>query len=128
MTKTDTLSPPISAEIQQRLDLIHDCLLDKKAIDVLTIDVRGQSTVTDFYVIATGGSAPHLKALSQEIQQKMKAAGHHAYRRSDDHEAGWMVIDYIDIVIHLFEREAREYYGIEELWADAPRIHVSDEA
>ena len=126
MTKTATLSPPATADAQQLLDTIHECLLAKKGRDIVTLDVRGRSAVTDFFVIASGTSAPHLKALSQEVQQKMKAADHQAYRRSDDHEGGWMVIDYIDVVVHIFEPEAREYYGIEELWAEAPRFVVED--
>jgi ribosome-associated protein len=127
MTKTLTLSPPASAATQELLSLIHESLLEKKARDIVCVDVRGRSAVTDFYVIATGTSAPHLKALSQEIQQHMKSSGHHCYRRSDDHEGGWMVLDYIDVVVHLFERESREYYGIEELWEDAPRFSMNED-
>ena len=83
-------------------------LADAKAMDVRTYDVRGKSGLTDFFVVATGAAAPHLKALVRELPK--------AYRVSGEPESGWIVADYIDVVVHVFSAEARAYYALEKLW------------
>jgi ribosome-associated protein len=79
--------------------------------------VRGKSPLTDFFVVATGAAAPHLKALVAETQAAMKDAGVQSYRTSGDPESGWIVVDYFDVVVHVFSPEARAYYALEKLWA-----------
>ena len=85
-------------------------LEDAKAVDVKVYDVRGKSSFADFFVVATGAAAPHLKAL-------VKALPKGAYRVSGDPESGWIVADYVDVVVHVFSPEARAYYALEKLWA-----------
>ena len=92
-------------------------LEERKGADVRTYDVRGKSQIADFFVVATGTAAPHLKALVAESQRAMKEAGVQSYRTSGDPESGWMVVDYIDVVVHVFSPEARAYYALEKLWA-----------
>ena len=87
-----------------------------KAADVKIYDVRGQSNLADFFVVATGAAAPHLKALIAESQAVMKQNGVQSYRTSGDPESGWIVVDYIDVVVHVFSPEARAYYALERLW------------
>ena len=84
-------------------------LEDNKADDVKVYDVRGKSGFTDFFVVATGAAAPHLKALVRELPK--------AQRISGDPDSGWVVADYIDVVVHVFSAEARAYYALEKLWA-----------
>ena len=84
-------------------------LEDAKAEDVKVYDVRGKSGLTDFFVVATGTAAPHLKALVKALPKK-------AFRTSGDPDSGWIVADYIDVVVHVFSREARAYYALEKLW------------
>ena len=83
-------------------------LEDAKAVDIKTYDVRGKSGLTDFFVVATGAAAPHLKALLRALPK--------AYRLSGDPESGWIVGDYVDVVVHVFSAEARAYYQLEKLW------------
>lgn len=92
---------------------------EKKADDIRIFDVRGISSVTDYMVVATGTSAPHLKALLSETQHHMKELGVAKYRMSGESSSGWMVLDYVQAVVHVFSAEARAYYGIEKLWATA---------
>lgn len=80
------------------------------------IDVRGRSTVTDYFMIATGLSVPHLKAMFTDLQVKLKTGGGPCYRRSGEAEGGWMVLDYVTVIIHLFLPEQRRYYALETLW------------
>ena len=83
-------------------------LEDAKAVDIKTYDARGKSGLTDFFVVATGAAAPHLKALLRALPK--------AYRLSGDPESGWIVGDYVDVVVHVFSAEARAYYQLEKLW------------
>jgi len=92
-------------------------LEERKGTDVKIYDVRGKSPLTDFFVVATGAAAPHLKALVAETQAAMKDAGVQSYRTSGDPESGWIVVDYFDVVVHVFSPEARAYYALEKLWA-----------
>ena len=100
----------------------RDAAESKKGIAPVILDVRGLSGVTDFYVLVTGNSPPHLKAMQSEVEHQLKAIGGHRYRASGEPDSGWTVLDYLGVVIHFFAHEMRERYAIEELWKDAPRI------
>jgi ribosome-associated protein len=95
---------------------IVQALEDRKGTDVKVYDVRGKSGLADFFVVATGAAAPHLKALVGESQRVMKETGVMSYRTSGDPESGWIVVDYVDVVVHVFSPEARAYYALERLW------------
>ena len=88
---------------------IAQALEDAKGADIKVYDVRGKSNLTDFFVVATGAAAPHLKALVKAIPGK-------AYREAGDPDSGWIVSDLIDVVVHVFSAEARAYYALEKLW------------
>jgi ribosome-associated protein len=96
--------------------VIAQALADRKGTDIKVYDVRGKSPLADFFVVATGSAAPHLKALIAESQAVMKDAGVMSYRTSGDPESGWIVVDYVDVVVHVFSPEARAYYALERLW------------
>lgn len=89
---------------------IVQALEDAKGADIKVYDVRGTSGLADWFVVATGAAAPHLKALVKSLPKK-------AYRVSGDPESGWIVADYIDVIVHVFSPEARAYYALEKLWA-----------
>ena len=95
---------------------------DKKAIDPVVLDVREVSSVTDYYIIVTGSSPPHIRALAEELAVTLKHRGSPVYRQSGDPESGWVVLDYVDVVVHIFDPEMRAYYALERLWADAEAV------
>ncbi len=99
-------------------------LENKLAKDIRIWDVRGVSTVTDYYIVATGTSGPHLKALISETQRHMKDLGVSSYRSSGTSDSGWVVLDFVHAVIHIFSAEARDYYAIETLWKDAKQVRT----
>ena len=101
---------------EEQAKLVAKALEDRKGTEVKVYDVRGKSPLADFFVVATGAAAPHLKALVSESQYAMKEAGVMSYRTSGDPESGWIVVDYIDVVVHVFSPEARAYYALEKLW------------
>ena len=101
---------------EEQVQAIVKALEDRKGADIKVYDARGKSQLADFFVVATGAAAPHLKALVAETQAAMKNAGVRSYRTSGDPESGWIVVDYIDVVVHVFSPEARAYYALEKLW------------
>ncbi|MEI6969886.1 MAG: ribosome silencing factor [bacterium] len=96
-------------------------LEEKKGVDPVIVDVRGDSNVTDYFVIVSGHNAPHIGAMSDEVQIRLKELGTQCYRKSEQAESGWMVLDYVDVVTHILLVESRKYYAIEDLWAAHPR-------
>lgn len=108
--------------LEEQVKLVVQALEDKKAVDVKTYDVRGVSGLSDAFVVATGTAAPHLKGLVAGVQQAMRTAGESSFRLSGDPESGWIVVDYVDVVVHVFSPEARAYYALERLWDGAKPI------
>ncbi len=108
--------------LEEQVKLVVQALEDKKAVDVKTYDVRGVSGLCDAFVVATGTAAPHLKGLVAGVQQAMRTAGESSFRLSGDLESGWIVVDYVDVVVHVFSPEARAYYALERLWDGAKPI------
>jgi ribosome-associated protein len=101
---------------------VREALESKKGRDILVFDVRATSPVTDYYVIASGATAPQLKAMATAVTRALKGEGAGWHRQSGAPEDGWIVVDYVDVVIHIFLDETRRYYAIEELWAGVPRL------
>jgi ribosome-associated protein len=87
------------------------------------LDLRGLSTFTDFFVICSATSEPHLKAIAGEIETRLKE-DHGIRAAAIDGFPGsqWIVLDYLQVVVHVFHRDKREFYSLEDLWGDAPRI------
>ena len=87
------------------------------------LDLRGISSFTDFFVICSGTSEPHLKAIVAEVERKLKQE--HGIRATaiDGFPASqWMVLDYLQVIVHIFHQAKREFYSLEDLWSDAPRV------
>ena len=110
--------------LEEQVKTIVGALADKKAADIKTYDVRGVSGLCDAFVVATGTAAPHLKALISGTQVAMKEAGVASYRTSGDPDSGWIVVDYVDVVVHVFSPEARAYYALEKLWETAKPVEL----
>lgn len=94
----------------------------KQGKDIVLFDVRKISTLTDYYLVTSGSSPPHLKAMFNDLQIALKKQGVHYYRKAGVPESGWLLLDYIDVIIHIFSIEIRQYYAIEDLWAEAPLV------
>ena len=96
---------------------------NKKAEDLMILDVRELSSVTDYFVIASGTSQPHLRAIVDEITEKLSDE-HHLRPKAIDGtlQAAWIVLDYFDVIVHVMRADVRERYDLETLWGDAPRV------
>ena len=101
----------------------------KKGEDIRVVDVRKISPITDYIVIASATSAPHLKGLQSEIAKVLREKAKEDFKReAGDPASAWLVMDYFNVIIHLFLPEARQYYDIEELWAKGRSVkwHVEN--
>jgi ribosome-associated protein len=97
-------------------------LFDDKCEDVVCLDVQGLSGVSDFVVVASGTSDRQMRAAAGNAADVAERSGFAAYRRSEDDRATWIVLDCVDIVVHVFEPNTRAHYDIEMMWGDAPRV------
>ena len=116
------MSEMTSKEVMENIVKISD---NKKAGDITVLKVAEQTSLTDYFVIMTGLSSPHLRALSDEIEMKLKEKGvtpHHI----EGVTSNWVLLDYTGVVVNVFLQEAREMYALERLWGDAPKIDISD--
>ncbi|MFL2478007.1 MAG: ribosome silencing factor [Verrucomicrobiales bacterium] len=102
--------------------------IDNKAKEIKVLDLQGISSIADYFVICTGESIPHLRAISREIGKSI-IDEHHVRARNLEGtpESLWMVIDYIDVVVHVFHKDLRSNYGLEDLWSDAALVSFEDE-
>ena len=98
--------------------------LDRKALDLVVLDVQGLSSVTDYFLICSGRSTTHLRSIADTIREEMKAAGVRLLHGEGPAESGWMLLDYGDVLVHVFLEDTRVYYALERLWGDAPSVPV----
>jgi len=100
---------------------------DRKAEDIVALDLREHANIAEYFVIATGANKPHLKALYDGLQRLFKDAGYKGFMKEGIPDSGWMIMDYHGIMVHIFERELREFYDLEKLWKDAPNVQLEAE-
>ena len=107
-----------AADLARRIGRIA---LEQRAEDVVLLDLRGISAACDFFVIATGFSEPHLSAIADEIEETLAGEGVRPWHVEGRQNRKWVLLDFVDVVAHLFLRDTREYYRLENLWGEAPR-------
>jgi ribosome-associated protein len=96
----------------------------KLAENVVVIDVSGQLVITDLFVIASASNERQVNAIVDEVEEKMRQAGHKPARREGTREGRWTLLDYVDIVVHVQHNEEREFYSLDRLWRDCPLVTV----
>ncbi len=101
---------------------ICESLLKHKGEDVLSIDLKGKSEVADYYVVASGRSMTHTRALIDHVEEDMEKLGVAPIRREGVREGRWCVLDYGDVVVHIFNDESRLFYHLEKLWGDGENV------
>jgi ribosome-associated protein len=114
-----------NAEAVQMAEVAARAAADKLAENVVVIDVSGQLVITDCFVLASGANDRQVLAIVDEVEEKMRQAGHKPARREGTREGRWVLLDYIDIVVHVQHREEREFYALDRLWRDCPVVDVN---
>jgi ribosome-associated protein len=98
----------------------------KQAQDLAILDVHGLIVITDYFVICSGTSERHVRTIVDEVERSLRDLDRKPIRREGETEGRWVLLDYVDIVVHVFAEEEREYYDLERLWRDAPRVPFAE--
>jgi ribosome-associated protein len=107
--------------------LIADFVQNKKGYEIKILDLRKLSSITDFFVICSADSDRQVKAIADEVDEKLSTQGIKCFHREGYETLNWILLDYFDVILHVFKAEARNYYNLEKFWGDAPIIEVKDE-
>lgn len=124
------MSPGRSEPLESReiALLAASAAASKKAIDPVVLDVADTLVITSYFVIASGGSDRQVAAIADEVERVLREqAGVKPIGREGERERKWVLLDFVDVVVHVFQPEEREFYRLEKLWSDAPRLEVPDE-
>ncbi len=128
VSKTSKASKAVkTSSIEDAVRMAATVLFSKKAEDVVLLDLRGLSTLTDYYLICTCQNEAQMRATLNSVQRALSREGTKALR--SEYRAGvrWAVLDYSDLIVHIFEKQARVYYSLERLWGDAKATHLKAE-
>jgi ribosome-associated protein len=98
--------------------------LDKRATDLVVLDVQGISSVTDYFLVCSGKSTTHMETITDAIRAELKGDGVRPLHAEGVAESGWILLDYGDVLMHVFLEETRMYYALERLWGDAPAVSL----
>lgn len=124
---TDEDEPPLDIEqmdSEEKARLISATADAVKAVEIVALDLRQLTIISDFFVICTGKSSIQIRAIADRIEEKLRDAGIRKLRMEGFQEATWVLMDYGDVVVHIMAAEQRAFYRLEELWSDAPRLEL----
>lgn len=116
-----------TADSETLIEAITEALLEKKAKEIVLLDVRGLTTLTDYFVVCHGTSETQIKALANSVLDKTREKiGEKAWKKEGLDARRWIILDYVNVVVHIFNEEKRNFYGIERMWNDAVRTEIKD--
>lgn len=117
-----------SSDLNRLVNTIKEGLLEKKGKEIVLLDVRELTTLTDFFIVCHGTSETQIRALANSVTQKVKDNLEESVWKKEGMDARrWIILDYVNVVVHIFSEEKREFYGIERMWNDAVRTEIKDE-
>ena len=114
------------SEAKQTAKLALEALEDKKAMDVRILDITHVSTLADYFMIASGSNRNQVQAMADEAQEKLYKAGYEAKQVEGYQTANWILMDYQDIIVHIFDEENRLFYDLERIWRDGKEVDVEE--
>lgn len=113
-------------DIDKRISIIAKACNDKKGLNIKLLNLKKLTPIADYFVITSGNSTTQVAAIVDEIEEKMEIAGYSLLGKEGYETARWVLMDFGDIVVHVFHREDREFYNLEKLWADSEEIEIDD--
>lgn len=119
--------PANPADFDERIRWALHAAAEKKALDLTVLDLRGVATFTDYFIISTGANKRQMQAIADEIVEQLKRRGSRAARVEGYQGAEWILVDYGDFIVHVFDEKSRRFYDLEYLWREAKRLNVSPE-
>jgi len=121
---TESQNAPAALELPPELARATELAADRKAHELLVLDLRAISNATDYFFILSGTSDTHVKAIADHIIEELKREGVRPAHVEGLRAGRWVLLDYIDFVVHVFHPSVREYYQLERLWGDAPAVYI----
>jgi ribosome-associated protein len=127
MSEFVNTAPVNRASADELIDVICEALLSVKAERIVKMDVRKVTTLTDYFIICNALSDTQVKALADRVTEETKKTfGEHVWRKEGHNTNRWIVLDYVNVVVHIFLKDLREFYGIERMWSDAITTEIKD--
>ena len=114
-------------KVKEMARIVYRALEDKKGEDICIIDISGISPLADYFIITNGSNDSQVKALVDNVEEKMHKAGYSQIQREGLQTGNWVLLDYGDVVVHVFDKENREFYHLERIWRDGKRIESIEE-
>jgi ribosome-associated protein len=129
-TKADFFSKEevIAIESNKKAQVVSKAMADKKAIDIVTIDMRKVPSIADYFVIASGTSTTQVRAIADHIEKTLKKSGEKVWHSEGVREALWVILDCGDVLVHVFNEDTRKFYDLERLWGDVPQSRYKERA
>jgi ribosome-associated protein len=114
----------VPESVAEKARLSARAALDKRAQALQVLDLAALSGIADYFVLCTGSSTTHVQTIAEAIEAALKAEGHRALHREGVAASGWLLLDYGDVVVHVFLPETRAFYALDRLWGDAPELPI----
>lgn len=111
--------------LDEKTKICYEAVVDKKAIDVVILDLKGRTSFTDCFLICSGSSVKQVQSIADEIIERLGEKGIKGVNMEGYQTGRWILVDCFDVVVHIFHEESRSYYDIERLWGDAPDVSIA---
>jgi len=118
---------PEAMTAEEKMALAETALVDHRAVDPVVLDMRALTIITDYFLISHGTSSVHIRALADAVVEALEERGVRPHGTEGYDSARWILLDYGDLIVHIFAEEERSFYDLERLWSDAPRVASSAE-
>lgn len=112
----------MNLDFKEAARIAQEALDDKKAEDIKVLDLQGLSNITDYFVIASGNNVNQLRAMADNVEEKLFKAGYKLHHSEGYQGGAWVLLDFGNIIVHLFNKEEREFYSLDRVWGDAKEI------
>lgn len=109
---------------KEMLQIIYNALADKKGEDIRVIDISEVSVMADYFVITNGNSDSQVQALVENVEEKMHKAGYSLKQQEGSRSGTWVLLDFGDVIVHVFDKENRSFYGLERIWSDGKAVDI----
>lgn len=114
-------------DTKEFVDKIGELILSKKGYDVVVMDLRKLTAMADYFIICSGDADMQVKAIADEVDKVLRKQGIKSFHREGYDSLNWVLLDYLDVVVHVFHKESRAYYNLEKLWGDAEITRIEDD-